>query len=77
MYSGYNAIYGIYDRINRDVDYGKWADFIEKCFEKFSGSKPELILDLACGTGSMTFELASRGYDMIGIDGSEDFADFR
>jgi len=30
------------------------------------------VLDLACGTGSMTFELNSRGYDMIGADGSED-----
>ena len=30
------------------------------------------MLDLGCGTGSMTEELAGRGYDMIGVDNSED-----
>ena len=71
MYSGYNSISEIYDKINAEVDYKSWADYFEKCFEKYLSSKPELILDLACGTGSMTLELASRGYDMIGVDGSD------
>ena len=71
MYSGYGSISDIYDKINAEVDYGAWADYFEACFEKFLDKKPELILDLACGTGSMTLELASRGYDMIGIDGSD------
>jgi SAM-dependent methyltransferase len=52
------------------VNYGAWADFVEQCFEKFLPQKPELVLDLACGTGSMTIPLANRGYDMIGVDGS-------
>jgi SAM-dependent methyltransferase len=72
MYSDYSAIASVYDKINSDIDYSKWADFIEACFDKFLATRPELILDLACGTGSMTFELQSRGYDMIGADGSED-----
>ena len=46
--------------------------FIEACFGKFLPAKPEIVLDLACGTGRMTFPLADRGYDMIGIDGSAD-----
>ncbi len=71
MYSGYNSIAGIYDKINEDIDYRAWADYFEKCFEKYLQNKPELVLDLACGTGSMTMELARRGYDMIGVDGSE------
>lgn len=71
-YSGYGSISGIYDRINSEIDYCAWADFIEACFHKYSKDKPSLVLDLACGTGSMTLELARRGYDMIGIDGSED-----
>lgn len=71
MYSGYNSISEIYDKINAEVDYRSWADYFEACFDKFLNAKPELVLDLACGTGSMTFELASRGYDMIGIDGSD------
>ena len=71
-YDGYGAISTVYDNINRQVDYSAWADFFERCFDKYLASRPELVLDLACGTGSMTFELAKRGYDMIGIDGSSD-----
>ncbi len=68
--NGYSAIAHVYDRLNEEIDYSGWADFFEACFEKFLPSKPELILDLACGTGRMTRELASRGYDMIGVDAS-------
>lgn len=68
----YGAISTIYDKINSNIDYGAWADFFEACFDKHLPCRPELVLDLACGTGSMTFELAKRGYDMIGVDGSSD-----
>ena len=69
-YDGYRAISSVYDRINSHIDYAAWADFFEKCFDKHLCARPELMLDLACGTGSMTLELAKRGYDMIGVDGS-------
>ena len=69
---GYNAIARVYDKLNAEIDYGKWADFFEKCFDRYLAKKPELVLDLACGTGRMTRELAGRGYDMIGVDGSAD-----
>lgn len=68
----YGAISSIYDNINSHVDYSAWADFVEKCFDTYLGARPGLLLDLACGTGSMTLELATRGYDMIGVDGSYD-----
>lgn len=71
MTEGYEIIAEVYDKLNRDIDYCAWADFVEKAFEKYLPRKPELVLDLACGTGSMTAELAGRGYDMIGVDGSE------
>lgn len=70
MTEGYSVIAGVYDRLNAEIDYSAWADFIEKCFDKYLPSRPELVLDLACGTGSMTREMALRGYDMIGVDGS-------
>jgi SAM-dependent methyltransferase len=69
---GYEAIARVYDKLNAEIDYGSWADFIEKCFERYLEAKPSLVLDLACGTGRMTRALASRGYDMIGVDGSSD-----
>ena len=71
-YSGYDAIAHVYDKLNEQIDYKRWADFIEAAFERFLHTRPEIVLDLACGTGTMTRELASRGYDMIGVDGSAD-----
>ena len=68
---GYEAIARVYDKLNAEIDYEKWADFFEACFERFLNKRPELVLDLACGTGRMTRALAQRGYDMIGVDGSD------
>ena len=69
---GYGAIAHVYDKLNAEIDYGAWADFVERCFDRFLPTRPSIVLDLACGTGSMTLQLARRGYDMIGIDGSAD-----
>ena len=67
----YEALAAVYDRLRGEVDYAAWADFFERCFKRF-GISPSLVLDLGCGTGSMTLELATRGYDMIGVDASEE-----
>ena len=69
---GYHALARVYDRLNAEIDYPAWADFVEDCFDRFLPKRPELVLDLACGTGSMTLALAAKGYDMIGVDGSAD-----
>lgn len=68
----YHAIAKVYDRINAEIDYDAWADFVEENFRRHLTERPELLLDLACGTGSMALTLARRGYDMIGVDGSAD-----
>ena len=70
--SGYGAISRVYDRLNAEIDYKAWADGVEKMFDTYMEKRPEIVLDLACGTGKMTFELAHRGYDMIGADISAD-----
>ncbi len=71
-FDAYGAIARVYDRLNAEIDYAAWANFVEACFSRYLPNKPELLLDLACGTGSMTLELFRRGYDMIGVDGSAD-----
>ena len=71
-YDGYLALASVYDKLNAEIDYAKWADFFEECFARYGEGKPSLVLDLACGTGRMTCEMAKRGYDMIGVDGSID-----
>jgi SAM-dependent methyltransferase len=69
--SSYASLAFSYDALTRDVDYVKRADYIEKLFER-SRIPVKLVLDLACGTGTMTKELAMRGYETIGADASED-----
>ncbi len=71
---GYAALAPVYDRLNDDIDYGAWADYIAGRFAKeFRGEdKPTLLLELGCGTGSMTRELCRRGFDMTALDISED-----
>lgn len=70
--NGYGAVSRVYDKLNADIDYKAWADGIEMMFDRFLPCRPELVLDLACGTGRMTYELSKRSYDMIGVDISTD-----
>ena len=69
--NSYQALAAYYDRFTDDVGYADWADFFERLFAR-EGVQPGLILDLACGTGSLTKILAERGYEMIGADASPD-----
>lgn len=67
--SSYDFLAGCYDALTYDVDYPAWAGYIEKHFRK-NHLPGNTVLDLACGTGSLTRELALRGYEMIGVDRS-------
>lgn len=67
----YEYLAGCYDSFTADVDYPRWADYLEKQFRR--GKLPvRTVLDLACGTGTLTCLLAERGYDMTGVDLSEE-----
>ena len=63
-YSGFAAAY---DKIMENVDYGRWADYVDRLFA-FYESRPERVLDVACGTGSTAILLAKKGYAMSGTD---------
>ena len=67
----YEFLAGCYDTFTADVDYARWADYLEKHFAR-SAIPVHTVLDLACGTGSLTCELARRGYEMIGADLSQE-----
>lgn len=67
----YTGFAGVYDRFMEDVPYEHWRDIIVEELKKES-IDGGLILDLGCGTGTMTELLAAEGYDMIGVDGSEE-----
>ena len=67
-YTGFAAVY---DTFMDNVPYREWGKYIHSMLcEK--GVKDGLVLDLGCGTGTMTEILAGYGYDMIGADNSED-----
>lgn len=61
-----------YDLLYQDKNYGKEVDFIEELFKE--GSNPS-ILELGCGTGNYTKILNERGYDVTGVDLSENMLD--
>lgn len=65
----YAVLATYYNRFTEDVAYTAWADYLEEIFRRADIS-PQLVLDLACGTGTMTALLAKRGYEMIGVDAS-------
>lgn len=69
--SAYEALAGVYDELTDDVRYERRTDYIEKLFRK-SKIPVHTVLDLACGTGTMTAILTERGYEMIAVDGSPD-----
>ncbi len=66
----YDLFAEYYDELMSGVDYPARARYIDGLIKRF---KPDahLLVDLACGTGSMTVEFAALGYDVIGVDLSE------
>jgi len=67
----YGGFAKIYDRMMADVSPKKWADYVELLW-KTHGFKPDSVLDMACGTGRITRLFNKRGYDMTGVDVSEE-----
>lgn len=65
----YSVFAQYYDALTGNVEYPKRADYIMQLLDKL-GHKPNLALDLACGTGSLTLELFNRGVDIYGVDAS-------
>lgn len=67
----YTGFASVYDQFMEDVPYEQWRDIIIEELQRAS-IVDGLVLDLGCGTGTLTRMLAEAGYDMIGVDGSEE-----
>lgn len=63
----YNSFAYHYDKMMADVDYSWWIDVIEK-----NVKKGDRILDVGCGTGTLSLALTEMGYNVTGLDLSED-----
>jgi len=64
----YTTLAQYYDKIYNFVDYAEQAEFFDILIRKYNNSNSRKILDAACGTGTHVFELAKKGYDIIGMD---------
>ena len=67
--ASYGSLAGWYDRLTSDVDYSSFADYYEKQFSNHLNDC-KLLLDLCCGTGTLTYMMAERGYELIAVDAS-------
>lgn len=67
----YTSFAAVYDIFMDNVPYQEWATYLCGLLEEYQ-IKDGLVLDLGCGTGTMTELLAGYGYDMIGVDNSEE-----
>lgn len=70
----YNNFAYVYDKLTLDIDYKRWADYVESIFKR-NNLSASMVLELGCGTGSFGVEMARRGYDMICLDLSSDMLD--
>lgn len=69
--SEYDNFAAVYDRLMYDVDYKARTKRLLKLFKEYD-RVPELILDLACGTGGFSNQFALNGIEVIGVDMSEE-----
>lgn len=67
----YTDFASVYDKFMDNVPYKKWGNYLHSLLEKYSVSDG-LVLELGCGTGNITEILSGYGYDMIGIDNSDE-----
>ena len=74
MTSAYGVFAQYYDALTKNVCYAERAAKLDALIRKWEtpDSPDNILLDLACGTGSLSEEFARLGWDVIGVDGSEE-----
>lgn len=69
--NAYHAFALVYDRMMEEIPYEEWCNFVTDQLKKF-GIEDGLMLELGCGTGTLTEMFDAKGFDMIGVDNSEE-----
>jgi len=84
MFEAYGDFAGVYDELMDNIPYKEWAALLSELINRYGVSRPvrkmqdpleserNLVVDLGCGTGTLTELMYEKGYDMIGVDISED-----
>lgn len=73
-YDIYGGFASVYDKFMDNIPYDDWHRYLTGLLQEHN-VYDGIVVDLACGTGEMTWRLADSGYDMIGVDFSEDMLD--
>ncbi len=69
--AGYGDFACYYDLLTENVDYESRCNYISSLLAE-NGISKGILLDLACGTGTLSLLLSEKGYDVIGVDASEE-----
>lgn len=72
MMTGYSTFARYYDNLTANIDYVKRAEYFHEIIKRYKNTDGSILLDLACGTGSISEEMAKIGYDVIGVDYSDE-----
>ena len=70
--SGYSVFARYYDELTANIDYRKRGEYFHEIIKKFKTTKENILLDLACGTGSISEVMARLNYDVVGVDLSDE-----
>lgn len=70
----YTSFAKVYDTFMDNVPYEEWCVYLHELLKEYNVENG-IVLDLGCGTGSITERLAMQGYDMIGVDYSSEMLD--
>ena len=74
----------VYDELMDNTPYEMWCNRLDQLIASYGVSRPtrdaegildserNLVVDLGCGTGTLTELLYQKGYDCIGVDNSEE-----
>ena len=69
---GYSTFARYYDNLTANINYRERAEYFHSIIQKFKVTKNNIPFELACGTGSLSEQFARLGYDVIGIDYSDE-----
>jgi ubiquinone/menaquinone biosynthesis C-methylase UbiE len=70
MSKAYGIFAQFYDTLTSNIDYAKRAQYFDSVVRKYGGKQGGILLDLACGTGSLSEQMDALGYDVIAVDNS-------